>query len=79
MDNDIQPTMTVDEDGDEVWLLNGEFHRTDGPAIKCTDGSSAWCLNGVGMSFDAWLNYNQTLTNKQKTLYRIQYSQLNTI
>jgi hypothetical protein len=28
------------------WLLNGEPHRVDGPAMKYTDGNSHWYLNG---------------------------------
>jgi DNA-binding transcriptional ArsR family regulator len=33
--------------GRREWFLNGERHRTDGPAIEYPDGSKAWFLNGV--------------------------------
>ena len=25
---------------------NGKYHRTDGPAIECVDGTKSWYLNG---------------------------------
>jgi len=28
------------------WLLNGKYHREDGPAIEYPDGSKTWWLNG---------------------------------
>ena len=33
-------------DGEKRWLLNGEYHRTDGPAIEYANGTRAWYLNG---------------------------------
>ncbi len=41
-----QPKMKVLPDGTKEWFLNGELHRTDGPAIERADGSKEWCLNG---------------------------------
>jgi hypothetical protein len=32
--------------GTKVWYLNGELHRTDGPAWEEADGSKSWYLNG---------------------------------
>lgn len=29
------------------YLPNGEYHRIDGPAIKYSDGSEFWYLNGI--------------------------------
>jgi hypothetical protein len=46
MVKDMQSVMTVDEDGDEVWHLDGNRHRTDGPAIECKDGDRFWCQYG---------------------------------
>ena len=43
MDN--QPTYEIDSDGTKKWVLNGKFHRIDGPAIEYTDGSYVWYLN----------------------------------
>jgi len=39
-------TVKVFEDGSKVWLLNGERHREDGPAIEFSSGTKAWYLNG---------------------------------
>ncbi len=36
---DIEPTMTVDEEGNRLWRLNGQLHRTDGPAYERADGT----------------------------------------
>ena len=33
-------------DGRKDWFLNGELHRTDGPATEWPDGSKYWYLNG---------------------------------
>lgn len=30
----------------KVWRLNGELHRTGGPAVICSDGSEWWHQNG---------------------------------
>jgi len=35
----------VEEDGDKYWYLNGMLHRTDGPAVECTNGDKCWYLN----------------------------------
>jgi len=41
-----QPKMSVFADGSKEWLLNGKFHRIDGPAIEDADGTKNWLLNG---------------------------------
>ena len=28
------------------WYLNGELHRTDGPAVEYANGNKYWYLNG---------------------------------
>ena len=33
-------------DGSKEWLLNGNRHREDGPAIEYANGSKEWWLNG---------------------------------
>ena len=40
-----QPEMKVDSDGRKYWVLNGDYHREDGPAIEDSDGSKWWFLN----------------------------------
>ena len=32
--------------GTKEWYLNGERHKTDGPAIEYPDGAKYWYLNG---------------------------------
>ena len=41
-----QPTCKTLSDGTKQWWLDGELHRTDGPAIEWADGSKTWWLNG---------------------------------
>jgi hypothetical protein len=38
--------LTIDEYGSKGWYLNDKPHRTDGPAIECTDGTKRWYHNG---------------------------------
>ena len=33
------------DNGSKIWFLNGKCHRTDGPAIECSDGRKCWFLN----------------------------------
>ena len=41
-----ESTMSL-ENGNQVWLdVNGELHRTDGPAYIGADGSTAYYVNG---------------------------------
>ena len=40
------PEMKEYSNASKEWRLNGEYHRTDGPAIEYSDGSKFWCLNG---------------------------------
>ena len=41
-----QPTCTTLPDGSKEWRLDGQLHRTDGPAIERARGTKAWYLNG---------------------------------
>jgi len=34
-----------DEDGNKLYFLNGELHRTDGPAIEYANGTKTWWTN----------------------------------
>ena len=40
-----QPTCTTLPDGSKQWWLDGEPHRTDGPAVEWADGSKTWYLH----------------------------------
>ena len=35
-----------DANGTKRWLLNGQLHRSDGPAVEFADGRTRWFLNG---------------------------------
>jgi hypothetical protein len=39
-------TVKVYANGSKLWSLNGERHRTDGPACEWADGRKDWYLNG---------------------------------
>jgi hypothetical protein len=41
---DKRTGVTIDENGDKVWRLDGDIHRTDGPAIEFANGDRNWCL-----------------------------------
>ena len=41
-----KPECKTYANGDKRWLLNGVFHREDGPAIEHASGTKAWFLNG---------------------------------
>ena len=42
----IEYTVKVDANGDKEWYVNGQLHRTDGPAIECANGYKSWWING---------------------------------
>jgi hypothetical protein len=45
MDN-MQPEITTSATGTILWFLNGELHRTDGPAFEYDNGTKLWYLHG---------------------------------
>ena len=63
----------IDGIGDEVWIKDGNYYRTDGPAIISTYGEMEWCLDGVAYTFDDWLKYNTYITDKQKLFLKLKY------
>ena len=42
----IEYKVRVYSDGYKEWYLNGNLHRTDGPAIEYSNGEKYWYLNG---------------------------------
>lgn len=36
------PTLEINPHGVKIWTLNGQTHRTDGPAVEYLDGSAMW-------------------------------------
>jgi hypothetical protein len=62
--DDMQPTMTTDDEGTKRWKLNGKFHREDGPAIEWANGTNWWALHGNfhrkdGPAVEQFDGYNQ--------------------
>jgi hypothetical protein len=37
----------IDANGYKWWYLNGQLHRTDGPAVEWPSGNKSWCINGT--------------------------------
>jgi hypothetical protein len=50
----------------------GDFHRTDGPAVTRLNGCSSWYLNGNRYPFKEWLP-RTPIPDEQKLLLRLQY------
>ena len=42
----IEYTVTVCDNGNKYWYLNGKEHREDGPAVEYISGDKHWYLNG---------------------------------
>ena len=38
--------VNVSDDGDQFWLLNGKYHREDGPALGFSNGGKHWYQHG---------------------------------
>jgi len=41
-----KPICETDAHGNKSWYLNGDLHRTDGPAVELAGGDKRWYLNG---------------------------------
>lgn len=41
------PAMEYPNGGTKKWFVNGELHRTDGPAAELVNGTCKWYQNGV--------------------------------
>jgi len=46
MIKDNQPTCEINSLGTKRWILNGQLHREDGPAIEWSGGSKFWYFYG---------------------------------
>ena len=42
---DRQPTCKTYSTGHKAWYLDGNLHRTDGPAVEWADGDKEWWLD----------------------------------
>lgn len=61
--------------GSEMWLLDGQLHRIDGPAVyrPRTDYRSFY-LHGKVYSFEKWLEIvTEQMTPHQKTVFLLKY------
>ena len=47
-----KPICETDGNGDKYWYLNGNLHRTDGPALELINGDKHWYLNGKYVSME---------------------------
>jgi hypothetical protein len=64
----------IDSHGTALWTNSeGVWHREDDAAIKWSDGSKCWVINGEHFSKDEWLQYLKSGQSSldQKTLNRI--------
>jgi hypothetical protein len=60
--------------GRKSWFTHGRIHRIDGPAAEYVDGSYGWFLRGgFRLTFEEWLDQNQTLTEEEKVMLKLQY------
>jgi hypothetical protein len=42
-----QPTCIIYPNGTKTWLLDGQRHRLDGPAVEYADGDRSWLQYGI--------------------------------
>lgn len=42
-----KPKCEIDDAGNKHWILNGVYHREDGPAIEYKNGDKLWWLHGL--------------------------------
>jgi len=61
------------DNGIKNWIVNGQNHREDGPAIIHSDGSKAWYLNGIIYTFEEWLE-KLNKSDEEKVFLRLKYS-----
>jgi hypothetical protein len=60
-------------DGSKFWYVYNQLHRIDGPAIEYADGNISWCLNGVYLLFEGWLEQNTEISDEEKVMIKLQY------
>jgi hypothetical protein len=41
-----EPELFINEFGTKQWLVDGKFHRLDGPAVECVSGTKQWWVDG---------------------------------
>jgi hypothetical protein len=58
----IEYTVKVYKNGTQMWYLNGQLHRTDGPAVIWADGAQFWYLNGKQVTEEEVMKPTKELT-----------------
>lgn len=48
-------------DGFKMWLTEGHFHRTTGPAIIKFNGEQEYFIHGVALTYDQWIDRVHTI------------------
>lgn len=43
----IEYTVRVYDSGNRYWLIDGKYHREDGPAVEYANGNKEWYYLGV--------------------------------
>jgi hypothetical protein len=68
-------------EGRTEWRQNGPLHRTNGPAVECTDGHKLWYQNGQLHRTDGpaveHLSRGKQWWIKGKEIYRRRISKIN--
>lgn len=62
----------IDKAGNKFWYSNDQLHRTDGPAVECSNGTKYWFLYNIGYTFEEWLEITP-LSDQEKVKLRIKY------
>ena len=57
-------------DGDEMYLLDGNYHREDGPA-SIFDGENNWYLNGELYNIYEWNKITKFYTDEELVLEKL--------
>ena len=47
--------VTVSDNGDTFWRVNGKLHRENGPAIEYASGSKEWWIEGKQLTESEFL------------------------
>lgn len=64
----------LEASGTEVWFINDELHRPDGPAIVYKDDRpNLWYWHDVELPLNKWLDANDQLSEEEKTLFKLKW------
>lgn len=72
----MQPELVELATGYKAWHVNDVYHRVDGPAIECPNGTKEWWVNGNKLTEDEWLYDYYPIKNKSIVAYE-QYEDYN--